>query len=345
MTKTEREYVTKLNSEMPEFTGTPTEVEKKIAMYVYLKLGKSKTFDEKWFFGNRAERQKMRKVNKKEKKNTDLIIKKRKLVCVTLSSLYARLLKDFGLKCKTENLYDHNEHLSNIITFSNGEKIAVDLQKDLEYIQTKSRTQNFGYIYNNGFLTGKKLSDEELFELHKSCGYVEKEEDYMDSKIKNFTKKVEGLKADEILEKILFDRSLKGYQKDIGYIELLKHYIRIINKVAPKMDNDGIFHCNCYRKVQGENGKDEKDYIMCFYSIVGDKVKAYLYSNIGKCFKSIELETFAKLEKDGLFIGKNPQEEGAIVLRKHINKAVEESIKRKHIEDFKRNSLKHIERE
>ena len=345
MTKTERQYVTKLNSEMPEFTGTPTEVEMKIAMYVYLKLGKSKTFDEKWFFANRAERQKMRKVNKKEKKNLDLIIKKRKLVCLTISSLYARLLKDFGLKCKTENLYDHDEHMSNIITLSNGEKLVVDLQKDLEYIQTKSKTQNFGYIYRNGLLTGKKLSDEELFELHKSCGYVEKEEDYMDARIKEFSKKVEGLEADEVLEKILFDRSLKGYQKDIVYIELLKHYTRIIHKVAPKMDKTKIHSCNCYRKVSGEKGTDEKEYIMCFYSIVDDKVKAYMYSNIGKCFKPIELETFAKLEKDGLFIGKNPQEDGAVLLRKYINKAVEESIKKKHMEDYKRNTLSHIERE
>ena len=59
MTKTEREYVTKLNAEMPEFTGNPTEVQEKIAMYIYLKLGKSKVFDERWFFGNKSEREKI----------------------------------------------------------------------------------------------------------------------------------------------------------------------------------------------------------------------------------------------------------------------------------------------
>lgn len=339
MTKTEREYVTRLNSEMPEFTGTPTEVEKKIAMYVYLKIGKSKAFDEKWFLGNKAERQKMKKINKKEKTKIDLLIKKRKLVCITLSSLYTKILKDFGLKCKTENIFDHDEHVSNVITFSNGEKIVVDLQKDLEYIQTKSRTPNFGYIYNNGFLTGKKLSDEELFELHKSCGYVEKEEDYMDSKIERISQKVDGLGANEVLEKVLFDHSLKGYQKDIGYIEVFRHYKRILNKVAPRMDKVNIHYCNCYRKVPGEKGKDEKEYTMCFYSIVDDKVNAYLYSNKGKCFRPVKLEVFSELEKEGLFIGKNPQENEAVLLRSYINKAVEESIKRKHSEDYKRNTF------
>ena len=339
MTKTEREYVTKLNAEMPEFTGTPTEVQEKIAMYIYLKLGKSKVFDERWFFGNKSEREKIEKIYNREKSDIGLLIKKRKLVCITISSLYSRLLKDFGLKCKTEQLYTNDNHVSNVISLNNGEKIVVDLQKDLENIQIRGKTKYFGLKYRNGVLTGQKISDEELFELHKSCGYVEKENDYMDGKIKEFSKKVEGLEADEILEKILFDKSLKGYQEDIGYIELFKFYTRVVYEVVPKMDKVKIHYCNCYRYVKDENGKDEKEYSMCMYSIIGEKIKAYLYSNKEKCFKPIDLETFAKLEREGLFIGKNQQESGVKLLRRHINKAVEESIKRKNSENFKRNSF------
>ena len=336
MTKTEREFVTRLNANMPEFTGTPVEVQKKIAMYIYLKLGKSKVFDEKWFLGNRYEREKIERINKKEKSDIDLLIKKRKLVCITISHLYNRLLKDFGIKCKTEQLYANDNHVSNIILLNDGEKIVVDLQKDLENIQTRSKTNYFGLIYRKGILTGEKISDDELFKLHKSCGYVEKEDDYMDYKIEEFSKKVEGLEADEILEKILFDKSLKGYQEDIGYIELYKFYTRVVYKVAPRMDKVKIYYCNCYRYVTGENGEDEREYSMCMYSIMKDELKAYLYSNKEKCFKPIELETFVKLEKEGLFIGKNPQENGVKLLRRYINKSVEESIKRKHSEDYKK---------
>ena len=49
---TKKEIVQYLKQNMPTFTGNKIEKEKKMAMYIYLELGKMKAFDEKYFFGN-----------------------------------------------------------------------------------------------------------------------------------------------------------------------------------------------------------------------------------------------------------------------------------------------------
>ncbi len=329
MTKTEKEFVAQLNSTMPKFTGTPTEIEKKIAMYIYLKIGESKAFDEKWFLGNKKQKEKIEKLAKRERNNIDSLIKKRKLVCITIASLYSKISNDFGINCKVIQPDENDLHCSDLITLQNGEQMVVDLQRDLYRINTKSKMKHFGQKYENGDITQETISDEELLQLHKACGYVHSEDEYMDTKISQLAKKVKDMEPPQILEQIITDENINKYPKDIGYIELYKFYTRVVHEVAPKLDKVKIHYCNCYRVVQGENGEDEKEYSMCIYSFYKDKVKAYIYSNTERKFKPIDLETFDKLEKEGLFIGKNPQEKGVKLLRKYINKAIEESNEEK----------------
>lgn len=339
ISRKERELVAKLNRNMPEFKGNSDEVQKKIAMYLYIELGKAKVFDEKWFLGNQKERKKIEKLSKRERNNIDLLIKKRKLVCITLSALYNRLLKDFGIKSRVIQLYDNDPHCSNLIALSSGEQIVVDLQKDLDKIHTKRKTQYFGFKYSHGELTGEKLSEEELFELQKECGYVENEYDYMDTKIEELGEKIKDKEPPQILENIIQDESINNYSNNIGYIEMFKFYSSIIHKIAPQMDKTKLYCCNCYRIVPGEKENDEREYSMCMYSFYKEQIKAYLYSNKEKTFKPIDLETFSKLEKEGLFIGKNPQENGVKLLRKQMNKAIEAKIKGKYNDNYKRNSF------
>lgn len=321
ITKTEREFVTELNANMPEFTGTPLEVQKKIAMYIYLKIGKLKVFDERWFLGNGKQRDKIERLASREKHDIDSLITKRKLVCITLSSLYNKVLKDFGINSSIAQISDEDIHYSNIITFQNGESIVVDLQRDLDRINTGSKTQNFGLKYENGELTGEKMSDDELFELHKSCGYVQNKDDYMDEKISQLAQKVGGMNSHQILEQIIMDENINNFPKDIGYIELYKYYTRIVQEIAPKLDKVKIHYFNCFRVISEENGNEEREYTMCMYSIDKEQINAYLYSNKEKMFKPVDLEKFAQLEMQGLHLGKNSQENGVKLLRKRMNKA------------------------
>ena len=43
---TRRETIEQLKQNMPEFTGTEEEIELKKALYIYVELGKIKSFDE-----------------------------------------------------------------------------------------------------------------------------------------------------------------------------------------------------------------------------------------------------------------------------------------------------------
>ena len=94
---TKNEIVDKIKSEMPDFTGTDIDVEIKRALYAYITLGKMKSFDERYFFGNVFTRRKAIDEAKKDRKDIDKVANKRKIVCVTLSYLYREVLKSLRI--------------------------------------------------------------------------------------------------------------------------------------------------------------------------------------------------------------------------------------------------------
>lgn len=333
MTKQEKELIEKIEKEMPKFDGDKTQIEKKIAMYIYLFLGKNKVFEEKYYLGNTSMKKEVvheanydiRMVEDSKNVDKDPIIEKRKIVCLTLANLYKRLLNDFGLNAKTirteENsaaVCEGDTHVDVLVTFSNGEQIIVNPQKDLHNIQTGCMTQYFGEKYETDWTSKKYMDFEEVFELHKACGYVNSKEDYMENRISDLENKVVGLTPDKILQEIIKDDGINNYQKDIGYIEMYKFYVRLISQTAHQYAQNGINYFNCYRLIPGENGKQQREYSMCIYSIYKEKIEAYLYSNTDKTFKKTELETFKKLQEQGLHLGKNEQEKGMKVLKRNL---------------------------
>ena len=76
---TKKEIVQYLKQNMPTFTGNKIEKEKKMAMYIYLELGKMKAFDEKYFFGNSKTKDKIYKMANVQSIMLILLHKKRKL--------------------------------------------------------------------------------------------------------------------------------------------------------------------------------------------------------------------------------------------------------------------------
>lgn len=339
MTEKEKNLVNNLKINMPQFTGTKAEIEKKIAMYIYIELGKTKVFDERFFLGNAKEREKIIKLTSLRRQKIDDIISNRKIVCATISNLYRTLLKDFGIKCIVKQLHEGDEHLSNIIYLSNGEEIIADVQADLPNIQTKSKTKNFGENYNSRVVMKEQISDEELFELHKACGYVNSPEDYMDNNIQKLAEKVKGQTPNNVLEAIISDEDLKKYQDDIGYIELYKYYKSIVGKVAPRCNGQTINYFNCYIKKEKEDGSIEKDYTMCIYSLYKDEINAYLYSKKQKSFIKTDLERFIELEKKGVYLGKNPNESGLKPFRKYLNRYNMECIKSRNTEQNQKEEM------
>lgn len=319
MTKKEQEFILKIKQEMPEFTGTKVEVEKKMAMFIYLYLGKMKVFDEQYFLGNQQEK---RIINKKRysRFNMDKSLERKREVCATLATLYRKILGDFGIEARNYNIDDSCDHVNNKIYFSDKTSIIVDLQRDLTNIQTHRKIKYFGTEKEYGNKYSIIFDEEEIHNLLKECGYVNSKEDYMETKIEQLKGKIENLPPDELLQKIIQDEGINNYQDDIGYIELYSYYSSLIAKIAPNYDRKDINYFNCYVRKTDEIGEEYKDYTMCIYSVYKDEVKAYLYSNKEKAFIPTSLLKLDELESKGFYLGRNSSENGAELLRNYISK-------------------------
>lgn len=336
MTKKEKELVDKLKREMPEFTGSKAEIEKQIAMYIYLELGKTKVFDESFYLADVETQKKIIKLNARIKTSRNSLIKNRKVTCLKISNLYKMLLRDFRIRCITARLHPQSSHYYNAIKLSDGSMIVADLQKDLFNIQTRCKTQFFGYEYKKGKIVAEGLTEEEVFKLHKACGYVNKKEDYMDEKIKELASRLNGLPPDQLLAELLNDKEVNKFQDDIGYIEFFKYYSKLIKKVAPMYDSKEIKYFNCYRRKDVGKRKTEKDYLMCIYAEYNNELSIYLFNQAEKCFKKVDLETMERLEKQGLILGKSQNEKGMKSLREHMNNMIVDRYKKKYANNYDR---------
>lgn len=313
---TKKEIVQYLKQNMPTFTGNKIEKEKKMAMYIYLELGKMKAFDEKYFFGNSKTKDKIYKMAKCAKYNVDSVAQKKKIVCVSLAYLCKSIYSEFGIKSYISTPNGGDKHIYNIIQFSDGKKIKADLQQDLSNIQTKSRTTSFAQGYDCAEENLDVFSNEEIYEIQRQLGYVNDSSEYMDEKISDLAKKVRDLPPDKLLETVINDKEISRFNEQLEYIELYKHYRGVFYKTAGQYDKRNIYYCNCYRKTQDS---DEKQYSMCIYSIYKDKIKAYLSSSKNNQFMEVDLRTLINLENQGLFIGAMQKENGVKLLQKHMN--------------------------
>ena len=142
-----KEIIEKLKNNMPKFNGTQEEIEVKEALYIYIELGKIKSFDEKYYFGNSETQRKIYDLAEKQKRNIEQTIAKRKLICVDLTHLYCDILKEFGIYAIPSEQQEGG-HINPIIVTKSRKAFNADLQLDLENIQTKSRLNHFEYMGN-----------------------------------------------------------------------------------------------------------------------------------------------------------------------------------------------------
>lgn len=322
MSKREKELVKELKEQMPRFTGSKVEIEKKIAMYIYLKLGKAKVFDEGFFLADKETKKKIVRLCRIRKTRKDKIIKNKKITCLSIANLYKMLLRDFHIRCLTTRLHPQSDHYYNVIKFSDGNLLVADLQKDMYNIHTGCKTEFFGHSYKKGQIIEDGMPEDEVFELQKACGYVQDKDDYTDKKIDDLKQKLKDLPPDKTLEGIMSNTEINNLSNDIGYIEFYKYYQKILKVVAPNYYNFEIQTFNCYRKRENERKRIEKDYSMCIYSEYNGKLEIYLEDNQEKRFEKVDLEKLEKLEKEGLTLGRTQEETGLQPIRNHMKQMI-----------------------
>ena len=308
-----KEIIDYLKQNMPNFQGTQEEIEIKTALYIYVELGKIKSFDEKYYFGNSKTKRKIYRLAEKQEKNIDKIANQRKIICVSLTYLYCNILKEFGIYAIPSSP-EEDGHVYPIIVTKNKNRFVADLQLDLENIQTKSRLQHFEYMGDLPRTSGVNANQKELTNMLIEIGYIKDEKDYKDEEINKLIKQVKKMNPHEALKTILEDEDLYRGNEEMDSIEIDKFYKRVFKKIVPHFFEKKIFAFNCYI----ENEESEKDYILCVFS-EEDTIKPYLFSKKDRRFLNVEISKMKEFEEEGLKLGAKPKENGSNKLKKYID--------------------------
>ncbi len=316
---TKNELVEYFKQNMPIFTGTEEEIEIKKALYIYVELGKIKSFDEKYYFGNSETRKKIKQANDLKTKSLDEISKKRKILCYTLSHLYTNILKEFGIKSFIERI--DTDHTYTKIVPKSGKIFKADIQLDLQFIQTKSRLRRFEYRGNLPESSEEKCDQKALTKMLIEIGYIKDEKEYKNREVTHLMQLVQGKNAHEALEIILEDDNLYVNNEDMESVELNKYYKAVLEKVVPVFYKNKIFAFNCYREKENK----EREYTLCIYSYEKNIIKPYIYSNKNRRFVKVNIETLKKLKEQGLVFGSIKEELGARQLEKYVDNYNEEA--------------------
>jgi len=317
-----KELANRYRNEIP---NNLTEIE--FLKAVYIKLGKERIFDEKYYFGNSGTMKKIYQLAKKERNNTETNYEKRTIICYSLSYEIKHIVKEFGYKCEVTPSFETGEHVFPIITLSDGTRIKYDLQKDLENIQFHCQTEYFAtkdeddYGYNL-----YAIEEDKQFEIDKSIGYVSTKKDYRNSDIEKLDEKIDSNTSLTIWEKlkvILTDNSVNEIASYSGYIETFRFYSkRLLPRFFDKKELHSKVHIITCSKTK-INDKDENEKELTNLIYIDDKSapkSVYIFSRVHNKYILAPYENIIKLESEGLNIGNDFFSNGSKKFKKELKK-------------------------
>lgn len=296
-----KEIIEKIKQTMPNWDEKDADKQIKIALFIYLTLGKMKSFDEHYYFSNSDTRKKLYQLAREDSKKIEKVARNKKVICVTLSHLYISLLKEFGIQGFVTK-GDLEEHVYPILLLEGGRVVQADLQQDLYRIQTRETLQNFG---KKGYDDEYEISDSLLTKYLIEMGYIQKEEDYQDQRINQVKKEIEGLNVIDSVDFILKNPMIYEQNQDIQIIELEKYYKAIFNELVPQWVNKKLFTFHCYREKE-----KERQYSTCVFTKEKHMIKVYLYVSNQNRFFEVSIEKMRQLQQEGLTLGLTPKENG-----------------------------------
>lgn len=309
--------IEEITSQIPEFKGNEEEKEIKTALFVYYKLANAKEFDEKYYFGNGKTCKKIYEKSNEESEKIREIQDKKKLVCVTMASLYREILKDLGINAYLVKENQDDYHTINYIRLKSGKMIRADIQMDMLNVKTKSRLKNFN------FLNYKNLTQEELTDMLIEVGYISNEEEYMDEEHTKLQDRLSGKKANDVVSILIeeINNEIKD-KENFGITEVTRYTKHLIKKCVPEnIRENNIFKFPCLDEKSGE-------YTFLIYSEEKDENEIYIYSPKHNKYLECDFNTIKKLKNDGLQIGITGKEKGI----KKINRQIKGQIKKEEIQ-------------
>lgn len=241
-----------------------------VARYVYIDLGRKMSFDPVYAFGNSKEKNSIYNSIKYTRDAMNEYLRTGVIICKSLAYLYEYILGFFDINvCTTEPITD--KHVHNIITLQNRKRYSVDLQLDLENIQSRSKTKFFAIDNEHIFSV---LTTQELAEIDNQIGYIENKDDYTDDRLNIFKSSLEGmLEINEKVDFILKYLYSSGYTKIMQLIESYSYHQYVFEGLLSKDSIRKVHFAYCYEM---KNGK--KDYLAILsVDLPGPHSKTYIF--------------------------------------------------------------------
>jgi hypothetical protein len=288
------EYVENIKKYIAQNEGL-TETE--IIRYVYLDLGKRFSFDLKFSFGNRSTQKKIYSKGK-EKEELEEVMETNIGICKSISYILEYILKKLDVNIITVAISEpYNErdcpHIYNVVIESDGKKYVIDLQEDLENIQSHSFTENFGLSVNHN--DPPVMSRFFIEQMDRKLGYIDDKNYYandylylMKSDIGLFSDLSE--KAEFVLENIdIYENP------NMQYAERKWHHEKLLMDLFSKDELKKIHQIDCYKEQE-----QVREYINTIYVENKGKVDVYIYSVEENRYCKMTLEEFTKLTLNGV---------------------------------------------
>ena len=269
--------------------------ELEIIRYVYMDLGNRFSFNLKYAFGNSKTRQDIYKASKVPSVIEETMETGESL-CTTFSLILTKILKSRGIQISSK-VDPHNmrkcPHMYNIVTLQDGTTFRVDLQEDLENIQSHSFTKNFGLPIDNE--SGKGLPRKQIEEIDRKLGFVSDEKYYSDEYI--YLLKQYMSFFPQLSEKVQFAlENLEPYDNpEMKYAELRWHHEKLFKELFSDSELHRMKQIDCYRDIDGE-----REYTPGVVVTFPRSTDIYLYSAETCSYHKMTLQEFAEKINSGL---------------------------------------------
>ncbi len=183
---------------------------------IYIEIGKNKTFDVRYYFGNTATQKQIYRLAKKGTGVEDRL-EDREIICYSLARQCEYIFKKLGYNCTVTHEPKELEHVFNILTLKNGDRIKLDLQADLEFIQTGRRTRHFGTT-DDEYVLLTEVPTEELERVDRNIGYTSETGEYTDEVISSIIAELSGLPLKDKVTKFIGDENIINISANMGYM-------------------------------------------------------------------------------------------------------------------------------
>lgn len=271
--------------------------ELEIMRYIYMDLGKNLDFDLNYTFGNSKEKKKIyeKAVNKDE---LNRILEMRTSICKGISHLYSHILNELGIE--TTIVREYNEYLNKVgrhvynqVKLKDGKRLIVDLEDDLEYIQSGAKTRKFGIDEETNQLI---VSDEELREMDMKNGYIP-EGYYLEDMVYLLKIAVDNdhISLENKLEFVLDNLNAYRDTKNVKYREMIRYQERMFEEMFDPNELRKIHLINTYEDIEGK-----RNYKSCIVLDNKEQQSVYLYNNEKYKYNKITMDELLNNIENGL---------------------------------------------